>query len=222
MTLRTKLAGLAAIVAVAGAGAAAGQDAPVFPVSLERESLLLWLQRETDIMPDRVLAVTPQAITSVVSTFPSGGGNGPRVVIRAEALSAETQMRTGALSWHVSMQADCQGRRIRLGETTGYPRRNLLGERMLLRAAEADWRAADRGTALDSAWRAACEPGFKGPFQAGPVQVAKPDAGPPVAPAPAPPSSPAPAPIPSAPATPAPAGAYLVQVGATTSETEAR
>src|SRR5690349_17960345 len=116
-----------AVIGVAGlAGAQAlAQEPPSFPKALDRENLLTWLQRETDITPDRVVAVTPQAITSVVSTFPAGGGQGPRVVIRAEALNAETYARTGALSWHVSLNADCAGHRVRLGETTGYPSRNL-------------------------------------------------------------------------------------------------
>ncbi|HKP77887.1 MAG TPA: surface-adhesin E family protein, partial [Phenylobacterium sp.] len=163
---------VAAGVWLAGAGLAAAQDVTTFPSSLDREPLLAWLRRETDIMPERVVAVTPQALTSVVSTFPAGGDSGPRVVIRAEALSAETFAHTGALSWHVSMSADCQGRRVRLGETTGYRERNLLGERKVLRLAEPDWRAPEPGTALEAAWRSVCEADFKGPFQAAAVRVA--------------------------------------------------
>ncbi len=74
------------LLSLAGAGAATAQTSP-FPAALERETLLVWLQRETDILPDQVVAVTPQALTSVVSTFPAGAGPGPRLVIRAEALS---------------------------------------------------------------------------------------------------------------------------------------
>jgi hypothetical protein len=177
-------------MAVAAASTAAAQEAPAFPPSLEREPLLLWLQRETDISPERVVAVTAQALTSVVSTFPAGGGAGPRVVIRAEALSAETFARTSALSWHVSMSADCDNRRVRLGETTGYPQRNLLGDRRVLRSAETEWRRPEPGTALDNAWRAACEPSFKGPFQSASVRVAQID--PPEAPPVAAPAAPIP------------------------------
>jgi len=223
------LAGAVGCVAVGCQSAA--QEAPGFPVSLEREPLLQWLQRETDILPDRVVAVTPQALTSVVSTFPAGGGQGPRVVIRAEALSPDTYARTGALSWHVSLSADCSGRRVRLGETTGYPQRNLLGERKLLRPAEAEWRAPERGTALDNAWRAACEPDFKGPFQAKAVKVAQPDGAPPPPAAPKPePVAPTPPPTPKAAAprppaaAPAPrrAGGLVAQVGASPSDADAR
>lgn len=223
---------------LATGGSATAQEASSFPPSLEREPLLRWLQRETDITPERVVAVTPQALTALVSTFPAGGGQGPRVVIRAEALSTDTFARTGALSWHVSLNADCKGRRVRLGETTGYPQRNLLGERKALRPAETDWRVPERGTALDNAWRAACETDFKGPFQTKDVKVTQPDGGSPAAPARTPPATP-PAPAPKTPApkavAPAPAGApkppaaaarraggLVAQVGASPSEADAR
>jgi hypothetical protein len=205
-------------------GCAAAQEA-AFPSSLDREPLLLWLQRETDVLPDRVVAVTAQALTSVVSTFPANGGQGPRLVIRAEALSADTYARTGALSWHVSVTADCQGRRVRLGETTGYPQRNLLGERKPLRPAETEWRTPERGTALDNTWRAACEADFKGPFGTKTLKVAQETAAAPT-PKAAAPATPVAAPVaaskPAAASAPRRTGGPVAQVGASTSEAEAR
>lgn len=164
----------AAICWLAGTSLSWAQTSP-FPASLERESLLVWLQRETDILPAQVVAVTPQALTSIVSTFPAGGGVGPRIVIRAEAMSAEIFARTGAMSWHVSLNADCQARRVKLGETTGYPERNLLGDRKVLRVAEQDWRTPEPGTAVEHAWRAACDTAFRGPFQSSTVKLAQVD-----------------------------------------------
>lgn len=214
--------GRAACGSVAGAmawvGVAAAQESPAFPASLDREPLLFWMQRETDILPERVVAVTPQALTSIVSTFPASAGQPPRVIIRAEALNAETFARTGSLSWHVSLSADCTGQRVRLGETTGYPQRNLLGERRQLREAETEWRPPGRGTALESAWRAACEADFKGPFGARSVRVAQ-EAAPAAASAPEPSKA---APKPAAPASAARAGALVAQVGASPSDADAR
>lgn len=220
--------GAAAAVWLGAAGLAVAQDAPVFPPSLDREPLLAWLQRETDITAERVVAVTPQALTSTVSAFPAAPGSGPRVVIRAEALSEEAYAHTGALSWHVSMNADCESHRVRLGETTGYRERNLLGERKVLREAETDWRTPERGTALDAAWRSVCQADFKGPFQAGAVKVAQAD--PPARPKPDALAAAEPAAVKPLAARPAQAkGAParsrtgpVVQVGASTSETEAR
>jgi hypothetical protein len=170
--MRTAGALAIAMLWLAGSGVARAQTAS-FPAALEREALLVWMQRETDILPSQVVAVTPQALTSVMSSFPNGAGSGPRLVIRAEALSSELQSRTGALSWHVSLNADCENRRIKLGETTGYSERNLLGERKVLRAAETGWRTPEPGTAVDHAWRAACEPGFAGPFKSSAVKLAQ-------------------------------------------------
>lgn len=207
------VAGALAAAWLAGGGDAAAQNPPAFPATLDRDTLLNWLKRETDITPERVVAVTPQALTAVVSTFPGGGGQPPRVVIRAEALDPDTYAQTGALSWHVSISADCERRRIRLSETTGYDQRNLLGERKPIRAAESDWRTAPPGTALELAWRAACEPGFRGPLHGEGVKMAQ------VEPAPAP--SPARSePAAAAASAPAPTGA-VVQVGAAPTEAEA-
>lgn len=149
---------------LAGGLSAMAQEPPNFPASLDREPLIEWLRRETDMPPERVLAVTPQVVTSVVSRPLAGAGQSASLVIRAEALTPESHARTQALSWRVSLAADCAGRRVRLGETQGYPSRSLRGEARLLRPADADWRTPDAGTALDFAWRAACDPQFKGPF----------------------------------------------------------
>lgn len=219
-----------AAAAAAAAGPALAQvgapPPPNFPTALDHDTLLAWLKRETDILPERVVAVTPQALTAIVSTFPGRGTDGPRAVIRAEALNAETLARTGALSWHVSLTADCAGRRVKLGDTTGYPERNLLGERRILRAAETEWRSPEAGTALESALRAACERNFRGPFAAdasaspvpAPAEAPPPaSASPAVTPAPAPAPAKAPAPSSSvakaapAKAAPAQAGAPLVK-----------
>ena len=229
---------VSALVGLASSGPVAAQANPtVYPPSLEREPLLAWLQRETDITPNRVVAVTPQAVTSIVSTFPAAPGTGPRVVIRAEALSAETATQTGALSWHVSMNADCQARRVRLGDATGYAERNLLGERKLLRSADANWRVPEPGTALEAAWRSACEANFKGPFQGEGLKVARADTVPAASAAVPPPAAAAPpvaAPKPAtakpavakpAASTPAAVGTksnLVAQIGSSPSEADAR
>jgi len=253
-TKRWAQAALAGAMMAAAAGTAVAQvNAPppaTFPSALERGALLTWLKRDTDITPAQVVAVTPQALTALISTFPAGGGQGPRVVIRAEALSRETFARTGALSWHVSLNADCEGHRVRMGETTGYAERNLLGERRMLRQAEQEWRPPEAGTALDNAWRAACDPAFRGPLvEAGAMPVAQADRTPlskppppPAKPEPPPaaaavvntrskPAPPPPQPSPPQPSSPQPSppqpppkagGPFAAQIGAYSSEAAAR
>ena len=107
---RFAVTGVLTVAGWASCASAQGVPAPRFPDALDRESLLIWLKRETDITPSQVVAITPPAVTALVSTFPAGGAEGARVVIRAEALSLETYGRTGALSWHVSLSADCKRR----------------------------------------------------------------------------------------------------------------
>jgi hypothetical protein len=184
------------------------------------------------------VAITPQTVTAIVSTFPAGARQGPRVVIRAEALSADIAARTGALSWHFSLNADCESRRVKLGETTGYSQRNLLGVRKILREAETGWRTPVAGTALEHAWRAACDPAFMGPFRSSSVKLAEVDApattdaetrgpmdsGPPPAPASAAPARPLATPKPAR-AAPAPvrgAPGLAAQLGAVGSDAAAR
>ena len=232
--------GIALVAMMAPLCAPVWAQTSTFPSALERETLLVWMQRETDILPSQVVAVTPQAVTSIVSTFPAGVGQGPRIVIRAEALSPEIFARTGAMSWHVSLYADCQNRRVRLGETTGYSERNLLGVRKVLRESETAWRAPEPGTALEHAWRAACDPEFTGPFRSPGVKLAQIDAAPAegvlVAPPPAESPKPAESPAPAVVAMAAPpvkaathvlpsspgVGGPAVQLGAMTSDQAAR
>ena len=221
-----------AAASLGAAGAAVAQDAASYPSSLERGPLLSWLKAQTDIQPDRVLAVTPQALTAVMSVVPAGDGPGPRLVIRAEALSAQSFERTGVLSWRVSVETDCDEREVRLGETTGHRARNLAGGAQVLRPAESEWRTPTRGTALESAWRAACDPDFRGPLQTTASNVADPGAStePPATAAVAtakPPPQPRPAPAPTVGGQAAPREARtdagpVAQVGALASDAEAK
>jgi hypothetical protein len=225
MFLKRRVIRAAAVSAAAllgSAGAAAAQDAPSYPSSLEREPLLAWLKAETDIKPERVLAVTPQALTAVVSARPADGQPGPRLIIRAEALNAESFERTGVLSWRVSLQTDCDGRQVKLGETTGHRARNLGGASQVLRPAEGDWRTPTRGTALESAWRAACDPDFRGPFQTAATNMAELAAAPEAAAArPARPPRPA-RDAPAAARERRAQGGPVAQVGAVASDAEAK
>lgn len=214
------------------AGGTAAAAAPVFPTSLQREPVLAWLKQQTNITPDRVLAVTPQGVMAIVSSTPPSKGHGPRVVLRTEVLNMETYTRTTALSWQVSVVSDCTTGRVQNGETTGYAQRNLAGPGRSLRPAEIDWRMPEKGSGMEAAWLAACDPNFKGPFgnalnvaqAGGPAPVA--EAAPPPTKAPTVPAKAPPVAAPAkAAAVPSPARAtsgLVAQVGSSISEADAK
>jgi hypothetical protein len=158
-----RVAMVGAVCASFGMGGAAAAQAS-FPAAPEGEPLMSWLRRETDITPAQVVAISPSAITAVISTYPTGDPPGMRVVVRAEALSAMAQGRDGVLSWHVSVATDCSNRKVRMGETTGYAGRNLIGNGHMIRPLETEWRTALPGTPLDAIWRLACDRSFRRPL----------------------------------------------------------
>lgn len=158
-----------------------------YPTVVDRGALTNWLRHETDISPDQVIAVSPSAVTSIVSTYPILNPPGVRVSVRAEALTPDASSRSGVISWQTSMDLDCRGRRIKVGATTGYVSRNLLGQPLPVSPGDGDWRSPPPGTQLDSIWRAVCEKGYQRPLAASQLAQAIPQEPVTRAPTPAPP-----------------------------------
>ena len=147
-------------------GGARAQDQPpaAFPIAMDRQDLVGWLRRETDITPAQVVAVSPSAVTAVLGAIETASPRGVRMALRAEAIDAQVSDREGALSWHMVVEADCEGHRLRQGETTGYAGRNLLGDGRKIRPASDTWSQPPAGSQLENVWRAACEPDFQRPL----------------------------------------------------------
>lgn len=140
-------------------------EAPAaFPATVDRAGLLAWLKQETDIAPGQVLAVSPSAVTAVLGTIETTAPNGVRMALRAEAIDPKVSDREGVLSWHMLVEVDCPGRKVRQGPTTGYVGRNLLGEGRQIRPGSEAWVAPPPGSQLENVWRAACEAGFQRPL----------------------------------------------------------
>jgi hypothetical protein len=151
--------------------AAAAALAPSYPPALDAASLGGWLPEATGLAPEQVIAVSPSAATAIVSRGTAQSG-APELRLRAEALTPEAAARAGLLAWEMRLEVDCKAGRVRLGETTGYAARTPDGEPVTVAPAAADWRRPAPGTALESAWRAICEPGFRPPLAATLQQVA--------------------------------------------------
>jgi hypothetical protein len=187
----------AAACVLAGALAAAGPALaePSYPATLDAPTLAAWLSHETDVRPEQVVAVSPSAVSAIMSRArPSG--RPALAMLRAEALTPEAASRTGLLAWEMRLEVDCKGDRIRAGATSGYAGRLPDGDGVAVAPADTDWRKPAAGTALEAAWRAVCDPRFKPPLAGAATRAAA---------APPPSRPPAPAAPATAPATPPPA-----------------
>lgn len=121
----------------------------------------------------------------------SRAGQKHEILLRAVALTAEAQARTGVTSWDMKLEADCRAGQVRLGATTGYSARQPDGDGdgVPLAPAEAEWRRPKPGTVLEAAWRATCDPAFRPPLSQAKVRLAEAPARP--AATPPPPAAPA-------------------------------
>lgn len=155
---------LAATVLAALCGPARAEPPAAFPATVDRAGLTTWLRRETDITPPQVIAVSPSAVTAVLGTIETRAPDDVRMALRAEAIDPKVSDREGVLSWHMLVEVDCPGHKLRLGPTTGYVRRNLLGAGREIRPGSEAWVAPPVGAQLENVWRAACEAGFQRPL----------------------------------------------------------
>jgi hypothetical protein len=159
------IAGMLAGTILAALCATARAEPPAaFPATVDRAGLLAWLKQETDIAPGQVLAVSPSAVTAVLGAIETTAPHGARMALRAEAIDPMVSDREGALSWHMLVEVDCPGRKVRQGPTTGYVGRNLLGEGRQIRPGSEAWVAPPPGSQLENVWRAACEADFQRPL----------------------------------------------------------
>jgi hypothetical protein len=160
-----RIAGMLAGAVLAALCAPARAEPPAgFPAAVDRAGLMAWLKLETDIAPGQVLAISPSSVTAVLGTIETTAPHGVRMALRAEAIDPKVSDREGVLSWHMLVEVDCPGRKVRQGPTTGYVGRNLLGEGRQIRPGSEAWVPPPPGSQLENVWRAACEAGFQRPL----------------------------------------------------------
>lgn len=161
---RLALGGVAAVSLALPAAARIEPPPVTYPAVLDRTTIVSWLGKETDVRPETVAAVTPEAVVSILQSRQSGAAMS--VVVRGEVLTPEVFIRDKVLSWHGTVQVDCARKRVRQGIITGYAARNLLFDGKPVRPADTDWRTPAAGEPLDQVRRAVCEPGFQPPLTA--------------------------------------------------------
>jgi hypothetical protein len=205
--LRVRLGLVGALVSVALGNTAWGQTAtqpPGFPESRSPADLRAWIAHETDLDPDAVVAVTPGAVTAILSYMSTPDGP-QRVNLRSEAISPQAYAQDGVLSWTSVVELDCKTHRARLGRTMAYTDRNLVGDGRETVAASPEWITPIASGAAYNAMRKVCGGRIINPLNGPrPVQVAQAQAQPPRLPTPAPVAvqQPAPPPAPVAPPPP--------------------
>lgn len=133
-----------------------------------------------------MVAVTASAAAAVVARTSHPDGRS-ELLLRAVSLSPEATTRGGVLAWQVRLEVDCRTGEVRAGPTTGYASRTAEGDGVQLAPGETAWRRPHPATALESAWRAACDPAFRSPLGGGPARLASLPAAPAPTAAPAPP-----------------------------------
>src|SRR5687768_14799831 len=102
-----KFLGCVALAAGPALPAAAQVEAPpvTYPAVLDRTTIASWLGKETDVRPETVAAVTPEAVVSILQSRSAGGV--VAVVVRGEVLTPDVFARDKVLSWHATVQVDC-------------------------------------------------------------------------------------------------------------------
>ena len=204
------LAGCVAAFSLLAAPVALAEEkvTTAFPASLERQELLAWLKRETDIAPRSVVAISPLALIAIMQTQATPSPQGFEVTVRAEILDPAFAAREHLLSWHATIKLACHDRTVSVGEATGHAQRNLLGEGHAVEVTGQGWKPVAEGTMQGQIWSARCDKDFKPPLA---EEDARPGPPPPVAARATAPAVTAPMPPPKAssttPAPPVPARA---------------
>jgi hypothetical protein len=143
-----------------------------YPPSLDPPTLTAWLRQADDIAPEQVIAVSPSVVTAILDRIPPTRGRA-EVRLRALALTPQSVGRAGVAAWEMQLQVECRTGDVRLGATTGYPKRESRDQGVTLSPGDDAWRKPSPGTVLESAWRAVCDPKFLPPLVDGTQRIAQ-------------------------------------------------
>lgn len=160
---RAVLAAISSLAAAAPVAAQTPAGTNAYP-SLDPAAIADWLQRESDLAPDQVVAVSPSAVTAVVASSAGTASADYQVKLRALALAPDAVARSGAAAWEMSLEVDCVHGKVRVGPTFGYADRRASGQSAALAPGDAVWRSPRPGTQLDSVLRASCDAKFARPL----------------------------------------------------------
>jgi hypothetical protein len=199
---RLKLVGAPALVAlmVSLAAPAVARDAGDYPAADDPKTLAAWLGDRTNIKPSAVVTITSGFVVALVGkTMPLSPDGPVRVTLREEVIAPAFIDAVGGRSSLMSLEIQCDERRLRMDERHVYAGPNLSGATEFVEPST-EWLRIPEESIMDDVARAACEANYPWPLRdlAPPAAVLAAQTAPPPQIAIAPPS-----PAPEAPVQPA-------------------
>lgn len=162
-TSRGRRLTLLALSCLSAAAPAAAREDSDYPSG--RETLVAWLGARTNISPGAVVSVTPELVVAIVGkTMPPVAGGPIRLTLREEVIDANYVSKVGGRSSLMSMDIQCEERRVRMDERRLYAGPNLTGS-VELTDPSASWVRIPEGSIMDDVARATCDPVYPWPLQ---------------------------------------------------------
>ena len=165
MSLSVRAVVAAQVMAAMVAGAAvATPSLPPFPASETTPQIGRWLATQTDLPPASVVLVGPGYVFAYVAPDPAGEPGGlVWKEVREEVTDLAMANRLSGRSATATLAFDCARDSATASNVVVYAGNSLKGEPARSMPAS-DWLVANPGLYLMDLARAACHPGFRGPF----------------------------------------------------------
>jgi len=137
-----------------------------YPAAGDPATIAAWLAERTNIKPSAVVTVTSGFVVAMVGkTMPLTPEEPVRVTLREEVIAPAFIDAVGGRSSLMSMEIQCEERRLRMDERHIYSGPNLSGESEVSEPST-EWLRIPEDTVMDDVARAVCDPGYAWPLQA--------------------------------------------------------
>src|SRR6185437_7707328 len=163
---RLKFFGAPALLAIlfsiaAPAVALGGGD---YPASDNPMTLAAWLGERTNIKPSAVVTITSGFVVALVGkTLPLSPDGPVRITLREEVIAPAFIDAVGGRSSLMSLEIQCDERRLRMDERHLYAGPNLSGATEVVEAST-EWLRIPEESIMDDVARAACEANYPWPL----------------------------------------------------------
>ena len=164
---RLKPAGAPALLALlmSLAAPAMARDAGDYPAADDPGTLAAWLGDRTNIKPSAVVTITSGFVIALVGkTMPLSPDGPVRVTLREEVIAPAFIDAVGGRSSLMSMEIQCDERRLRMDERHLYAGPNLSGRTEVVEPST-EWLRIPEESIMDDVARAACEANYPWPLR---------------------------------------------------------